>query len=80
MINPALVLKILEERKIFIENHPDFIAFILENFKNDNEEGTELELRIKRTNGEEKVSSLQIKKTDEKILKDIKKLLEQITA
>lgn len=79
MINPTLVLKILGERKEFVQNHPDFIAFILENFKNCNDEGTEIEVKIKRKNEVEQLGCLHIKKSDEKIMQDIKVLLEQIT-
>lgn len=48
MINPITVMKMLNERHQFIQNHPEFYPFLKENFGNGIEPGTVIEVSVKR--------------------------------
>ena len=47
MINPITVMKMLNERHQFIQNHPEFYPFLKENFGNGIEPGTMIEISVK---------------------------------
>lgn len=47
MINPITVMKMLNERHQFIQNHPEFYPFLKENFGNGIEPGTVIEVSVK---------------------------------
>ncbi len=57
MINPITVMKMLNERHQFIQNHPEFYPFLKENFGNGIEPGTVIEVSVKHPgeDGERKV-------------------------
>ena len=75
MINPMTVMKMLNERKSFISNHPHFFNYFISTFGNGINEDTEIELSIKRP-GEEKTSSrIKIKKSDLKLFKELQELI-----
>lgn len=46
MINPITVMKMLNERHQFIQNHPEFYPFLKENFGNGIEPGTVIEVSV----------------------------------
>ena len=75
MINPMTVMKMLNERKRFISNHPHFFNFFVSSFGKGIHEDTEIELSIKRP-GEEKTSSrIKIKKSDLKLFEELQELI-----
>lgn len=69
------VMKMLNERKRFISNHPHFFNFFVNSFGKGVNEDTEIELSIKRP-GEEKTSSrIKIKKSDLKLFEELQELI-----
>lgn len=46
MINPATVMKLLNERKTFLENNPELYPFMKKWLGNDMKKGTVIEIRV----------------------------------
>ena len=63
MMNPVAVMKLLNERKEFLENNPDLYPFLKKWFGSDIEKGTILEMRIISPSGE-CADSVKIEVTD----------------
>lgn len=78
MINPVTVMKVLGERKTFINNHPEFLWFLLENFGETTPEGSVIELKVQKPGKEEKEISICLQKSDENIMDALSVLIEQI--
>ena len=47
MINPASIMKIMNAKKAFENNHPKFVAFISDVFGRGIEEGTIIEITVR---------------------------------
>ena len=52
MINPVTVMKVLSERKAFLENHPELFKFLKESFGGEVKRGTKINVEVTETNGE----------------------------
>lgn len=78
MINPSSVMKVLGERKTFINNHPEFLGFLLDNFGEETPEGSVITLQIQKPGKEEKKTSISIQNSDGEIMKALGELIEQI--
>lgn len=75
MINPVNAMKMFNERKTFIQNHPDFFNFVVGTFGEKIEDDTVIELRIVKPGGEEQSSSARICDSDQKILEAVRNLI-----
>lgn len=64
MINPVTAMKALSERKVFMDNHPEFFPFIQENFGSKVEQGTQIELKVTTPDGRTKTLQLEVKESD----------------
>lgn len=75
MINPVTVMRMLGERKAFLDNHPEFFAFILKSFGEEMEPGTVIELQITKP-GEKTISSrVNVMDTDMRLLDGVREVL-----
>lgn len=76
MINPITVMKMLNERHQFIQNHPEFYPFLKENFGNGIEPGTVIEVRVKRPgeDGERKVM-MEVQESERAFFKAAQEIL-----
>ncbi|MBC5690391.1 hypothetical protein H8S37_15870 [Mediterraneibacter sp. NSJ-55] len=76
MINPVTVMKVLSERKVFLENHPDLYPFIKKWFGNDLQKGTVLEIAVKEPGEEsgEKIK-IEIKESEQVFFHAVKDML-----
>lgn len=75
MINPVTVMKMLNERKKFMSNHPHFFDFFVNAFGKGVDEDTEIELSIKRPGEDRASSKIKIKKSDLKLFKELQELI-----
>ena len=71
MVNPVTVMKMLNERKKFMANHPHFFDFFVNSFG----KGTEIELSIKRPGEETASSKIKIKESDLKLFQELQELI-----
>lgn len=77
MINLAAVMKVLNERKTFLDNHPEIYAFIKKEFGDTGIcEGTVLEIAVKRP-GEESAEKVEIEvqKSERKFFEAVKDMV-----
>ena len=76
MINPITVMKMLNERHQFIQNHPEFYPFLKENFGNGIEPGTVIEVRVTRPgeDGERKVM-MEVQESERAFFKAAQEIL-----
>lgn len=68
-------MKILNERHQFIENHPQFYPFLKEIFGNDVENGTVIEISVKRPNTEEKRVQMEVQESEQGVFRSIQEML-----
>ena len=72
MINPGTMMKIMDAKNKFTENHPRFVAFLSMIFSRGITEGTIIEVQIKRPDGKEYTSNLKIAKEDMELFQKLK--------
>lgn len=78
MINPVSVIKLLNERKNFVANHPEFIGYILNIFGAGMEKGDKIEVRVKKADGEWKEVNIELQESDVTLFDELQKVVEQI--
>lgn len=78
MINPVSVIKMLNDRKNFVNNHPDFIGFILDTFGDEMAEGDRIKIQIEKKNGKIDEMGIQLEDTDMVLFEELKKVVKQI--
>lgn len=78
MINPVSVIKMLNDRKNFVNNHPDFIGFILDTFGDEMAEGDRIKIQIEKKNGKIDEMGIQLEDTDIVLFEELKKIVKQI--
>lgn len=75
MVNPVTVMKMLNERKKFMSNHPHFFDFFVNVFGKGVGKDTEIELSIKRPGEESTSSKITIKESDLKLFQELQELI-----
>ena len=76
MINPITVMKMLNERHQFIQNHPEFYPFLKENFGNGIEPGTVIEVSVKRPGeDEERKVMVEVQESERAFFKAAQEIL-----
>lgn len=79
MIHIGTVMKVLGERKKFIQNHLDFLGFVLDVFGGKLEAGTVFELCVIKPGQEEgERSRVALKASDMEFLYGVQELVQEI--
>lgn len=73
-MNPITALKIKKLSNEFSDLHPKFAEFMKKNYIENLQEGTIIKVVIQPPEGEAAASAMKIKKTDLKIIEEIKNL------
>lgn len=71
-MNAASILKIMNARNKFTENHPKFAAFLNAVFSRNIEEGTVIEITVTRPGEEPLVTNLKVLQADLDLLNELK--------
>ena len=74
MINPVTVMKVLSERKAFLENHPELFKFLKERCGGEVKRGTKINVEVTETNGERNTLTIEVKESDLPFLDSLKEL------
>ena len=74
MINPASVMKIMNAKNKFTENHPRFAAFLNAVFYGGIEEDTVIEITVQKPGQRPLTSNLKVKQSDLELLQELKTL------
>lgn len=75
MINPLTVKKLMDTRRDFSGNHPEFFAYMREVFGSEIKEGTEIEICVTKPGKQPETTTLTVQKSDLKFLKSLQDLI-----
>lgn len=75
MMNPAMLMKLMNAKNVFTKNHPKFVAFLSTVFAQRMEEGTIIEITVTKPNGEPTTTNLSVKQSDLELFDEIKEMM-----
>lgn len=73
-MNPASIMKIMNAKNKFAANHPKFIAFFNAVFTKGIEEGTIIEITVKKPGQEALTSNIKVLQSDLELLQELKEI------
>ena len=74
MINPASMMKIMNAKNKFTENHPKFVAFLNAVFANGVEAGTVIEMTVTKPGEAPVTTNIKVQQSDLELLAQLKEL------
>lgn len=74
MMNPATIMKVMNAKNKFTENHPKFVAFLSAVFGNGISEGTIIELTVTKPGEEPVTTNIKVKQSDLDLMDELKNL------
>lgn len=72
MMNPASIMKIMNAKNKFTENHPKFVAFLNAVFSTGITEGTIIEITVTKPGEEAITTNMKVKQSDLDLLHELK--------
>ena len=74
MINPMSMMKMMQAKNKFTENHPKFVAFLSAAFSGGIEEDTIIEISVEKPGQNRITSNIKVKQSDLELLEELKSL------
>lgn len=74
MMNPASIMKIMNAKNKFTENHPKFVAFLNAVFSTGITEGTVIEITVTKPGQEPITTNMKVKQSDLDLMNELKDL------
>jgi hypothetical protein len=74
MINPMSMMKMMQAKNKFTENHPKFVQFLSAAFSGGIEEGTIIEISVEKPGQNRITSNIKVKQSDLELLAELKNL------
>lgn len=74
MMNPAKLMKVMNAKKKFSENHPRFVAFLEMIFSRGITEGTIIEITVTRPGEQPVTSNIKVQQSDIELMEELKNL------
>ena len=74
MINPMSMMKMMQAKNKFSENHPKFVQFLSAAFSGGIEEDTIIEISVEKPGQNRITSNIKVKQSDLELLAEIKNL------
>lgn len=74
MINPMSMMKMMQAKNKFTENHPKFVAFLSAAFSGGIEEDTIIEISVQKPGQNKMTSNIKVKQSDLELLAELKNL------
>ena len=74
MINPMSMMKMMQAKNKFTENHPKFVAFLSAAFAGGIEEDTIIEISVEKPGQNRITSNIKVKQSDLELLAELKNL------
>lgn len=75
MVNPASVMKLMNAKKKFSDNHPKFVSFISMIFSRGIEEGTIIEITVTKPGDKPVTSNMKVQQSDLELMEELKTLV-----
>lgn len=73
-MNPSSIMKIMNVKNKFTNSHPKFVAFLNAMFSREIEEGTIIEITVKRPGEEGVTSNIKVLQSDLELFRELKEL------
>ncbi|MBO5177072.1 MAG: hypothetical protein J6C07_06415 [Lachnospiraceae bacterium] len=74
MINPMSMMKMMQAKNKFTENHPKFVQFLSAAFSGGIEEDTIIEISVEKPGQNRITSNIKVKQSDLELLEELKNL------
>ncbi len=74
MINPMAMMKMMQAKNKFTENHPKFVQFLSAAFSGGIEEDTIIEISVEKPGQNKITSNIKVKQSDLELLAELKNL------
>ena len=74
MMNPASIMKIMNAKNKFTENHPKFVAFLNTVFANGIEAGTVIEMTVTKPGDVPVTTNIRVQQSDLELLEELRGL------
>lgn len=74
MINPAAIMKVMNAKNKFAEDHPRFAAFLSDVFTSGIPEGSIIEITVTRPGEEAIVTNMKVKQSDLDLIRELQDL------
>lgn len=74
MINPMSMMKMMQAKNKFTENHPKFVQFLNAAFSGGIEEDTIIEISVEKPGQNRITSNIKVKQSDLELLAELKNL------
>lgn len=74
MMNPASIMKIMNAKNKFTENHPKFVAFLNTVFSTGVTEGTVIEITVTKPGEEAITTNMRVKQSDLDLMRELQDL------
>lgn len=74
MINPMSMMKMMQAKNKFTENHPKFVQFLSAAFSGGIEEDTIIEISVEKPGQNRITSNIKVKQSDLEFLAELKNL------
>ncbi|MBP3578274.1 MAG: hypothetical protein J6K15_09205 [Lachnospiraceae bacterium] len=74
MINPMSMMKMMQAKNKFTENHPKFVQFLNAAFSGGIEEDTIIEISVEKPGQNRITSNIKVKQSDLELLTELKNL------
>lgn len=77
MVNPSVIMKLMNAKNRFTENHPKFVAFLNAVFSREIGEGTILEITLTRPGEESMTTNMRVQQADLELLEELREIAKQ---
>jgi len=77
MMNPASIMKMLSLKNKFEGNHPKFVSFLKFIMEKGIEEGTVIEISVKKPNQDPVVANMKVLQSDLELVQELKEVARQ---
>ena len=74
MMNPSAIMKMMNAKNKFTENHPKFVAFLNAVFSNGITEGTVIEITVTEPGQEPITTNMKVKQSDLDLMQEFQEL------
>lgn len=74
MMNPASIMKLMNAKNKFTENHPKFVAFLGAVFSGGIPEGTIIEITVTKPGAEPITTNMKVKQSDLDLVQELQEL------
>ena len=74
MMNPSAIMKMMNAKNKFTENHPKFVAFLNAVFSNGITEGTVIEITVTKPGQEPITTNMKVNQSDLDLMQELQEL------